>query len=226
MEDLKQQAPAFLRCRSRAVTSEDFAVIAAQSGGVARATAVPLAHPKYPGMAIPGVVSVVIVPDNDDPSPEPSTDQVAATCRYLNPFRLMTTEVYVRGPIYRKVSVQAQITALPQFAASAVEQAVIDAINTELDPLGRTWVNGHPTRGASNAGAVDPLAAKQNVDFGRNLYPSRLYGVILKVNGVVAVEQLEVLVDGRYVDLGQPVSVPAVGLVYGAEHEIKVDLAT
>jgi predicted phage baseplate assembly protein len=226
VEDLKQQAPAFLRSRSRAVTSDDFAAIAAQAGGVARAASVPLAHPSYPGMEIPGVVSVVIVPENDDPNPEPSADQVAATCRYLNPFRLITTEVYVRGPIYRKVSVQAQVTAQPQLAASAVSQAVEDAVNTELDPLGRTWVNGVATRGTTTTATVDPLQNKQNQEFGRNLYPSRLYGVILKVAGVIAVEQLLVQVDGRYVDLGQPVPVPAVGLVYGADHEITVDLAT
>ncbi|HEY7422856.1 MAG TPA: putative baseplate assembly protein, partial [Gemmataceae bacterium] len=65
LDELREQAPAQLRCRNRAVTRDDFRALAVQAGGVARAEAFPLGHPDFPDPAvkIPGVVSVVIVPD-------------------------------------------------------------------------------------------------------------------------------------------------------------------
>src|SRR5262249_33548824 len=67
VSELRQQAPHQLRSRNRAVTAEDFAYLAGQAGGVAKATAVALMHPDHPGVEVPGAVTVVIVPDNDEP---------------------------------------------------------------------------------------------------------------------------------------------------------------
>ena len=47
-------------------------IIATQAANIARARALPLHHPDYPGTVVPGVVTVVVVPDSDDPRPQPS----------------------------------------------------------------------------------------------------------------------------------------------------------
>jgi predicted phage baseplate assembly protein len=97
VDELKDEAPARLRCRRRAVTAEDYQALAEQAGGVARAVALPLAHPDfpYPQVKVPGTITVVIVPDTDDPAPVPSHDEIVSVGRYLDQFRLITTEVYV-----------------------------------------------------------------------------------------------------------------------------------
>lgn len=66
---LKEEASAILRSRNRAVMAEDFAALAAKAGGVAKATALPLAHPDFPETEAPGTVTVVIVPESDEDAP-------------------------------------------------------------------------------------------------------------------------------------------------------------
>lgn len=196
VDELREQAPALLRCRNRAVTAEDFASLASQAGGVARATALPLAHPDHPDVQVPGAVTVVIVPPSNDPAPQPSSDLIRSVGAYLENFRLITTELYIRGPEYTPIRVEATLQANPYAAFDAVTRDVIANLNGYLSP----W------------------------PFGQSLYPNNLYSVMLKAADVVAVENLRVFVDGQpHDDLNEPVKVPSGGLVYGAEdHDITV----
>lgn len=217
VEELKEQAPRVLRSRNRAVTAEDFKALAEQAGGVARATAIPLAHPDHPGVQVPGAVTVVIVPDNDDVPPRPSSDQIQAVCCYLHRYRLLTTEVYVKEPDYQAIKVEARVAAQPYAAFDAVAQDVIAAINAYLDPLGRQSSNG--------AGATSKKAERTGGwQFGLELYPTNLYSVILGVDDVAAVHNLAITVNGcPHDDNTEPVVVPRDGLVYGVDdHEIVV----
>jgi len=178
---------------------------------------------------VPGAVTVVIVPDTDDVPPEPSSDQIRYVCQYLDQFRLLTSEVYVKGPVYRSIAVQATIAAQPYAAFDGVERDVINALNDYLDPLGRRSGNdgtgpmGAPAQ-ASPTGQAGPAGtAQEGWEFGENLYPTNLFGVILAVSGVAAVIRLSLTVNGQpHDDLTQPVSVPPDGLLYGADHQITV----
>src|SRR5205823_6228260 len=127
LDELREQAPAQLRCRSRAVTREDFRALAVQAGGVVRAEAFPLSHPDFP-----------------DANPVPSQDLIRSVCQYLDQFRLVTTEVYVKKANYIKVIVKAAVRADPQVSFKRVRQDIVDALNTHLDPLGRTWTDDVP----------------------------------------------------------------------------------
>ncbi len=197
VEDLKRRAPQVLRHRNRAVTSEDFAALAAEIGGVAEATAVPLAHPDHPGVEVPGAVTVVVVPDHDDYPPRASDELIAHVCRGLESFRLLTTEVYVKGAEFQSIQVVARVSAPPHASGDAVARGVARALDEFLSP--RRW------------------------QFGQDLYPTSFYDVILDVVDVVAVDSLQIRVDGRPHDiLTQRVVVPADGLVYGIDHEIVV----
>jgi predicted phage baseplate assembly protein len=186
IEELKEQAPHMLRSTNRAVTTEDFAALARQAGGVAKATAIQLAHPDHPGVKVPGAVTVVIVPDNEDSPPRPSSDQIQAVCRYLNKRRLLTTEVYVKGPEYKAIKVEAKVHAHPYAAFDAVTQDVIAAINRYLDPLGRKQ-DGRIAVNGDGAGTSSPAGSAQGWGFGDELFPTSLYSVILGVDDVVSV---------------------------------------
>ena len=95
MEQAKSRASLELKSRGRAVTTEDFEYFALQTPGVRvrRAHALPLVHPQYPGVQVPGVVTVIVVPDADIPNPSPGQRTIQAVCECLNQHRLLTTEV-------------------------------------------------------------------------------------------------------------------------------------
>jgi predicted phage baseplate assembly protein len=204
LADLQEQAPAQLRHRGRAVTAEDFAVLAAQAGGVARATAVALAHPDHPGVPVPGAVTVVVVPVSSDVPPVPSDDLVGSVCGYLDRFRLLTTEVFVTGPAYTPIKVQAAVSAKAYAAFDQVARQVQEAIDRYLAPLSDEPPGGRP--------------------FGLDLHPTSLFAVILGVAEVVSVDSLSLTVGTTpWADLRKPIVLPADGLVYGApDHDISV----
>ncbi len=197
LEDLKEQAPKMIKHRNRAVTHEDFEVLACQAGGVARAVALAQVHPNYPDVDVPGAVTVVIVPDIKPVPAYPSEDLLRHVCTYLDRFRLLTTEVYLKAPEYLPVSVEARIAAQPYAAFDAVSIQVAEAIDNYLDPL--TW------------------------DFGKDLHPSCLYDVILDVEGVSSIQFLDVYVhDKLHAKQHEPIKLPRDGLVFGRDHKIKV----
>ena len=164
LEELKERAPAKLRSRNRAVSAEDYTELARQAGGVARAQAFGLMHPGHPDVAVPGAVTVIIVPDHDDNPPRPSPDLKRRVAQFLHPYRLLTTELYVDEPGYRPVSIAATIRADAYAAPGTVERAVDEALKKFLDP--KKWV------------------------FGGDLYPTAFYNVILDVANAVSYTHL------------------------------------
>jgi predicted phage baseplate assembly protein len=225
LADLQEQAPAQLRHRGRAVTAEDFAVLAAQAGGVARATAVALAHPDHPGVPVPGALTVAVVPDSDEVPPIPSDDLIRQVCAYLDRFRLLTTEVFVTGPAYTRIKVQAAVSAKANAAFDQVARQVGAAIDRYLAPL----TSGEPPAAAeacapSETAAAAPSARIGGRPFGLDLHPTSLFGVILDGAEVVSVESLSLTVGTTpWPDLRTPIVLPPDGLVYGApDHDISV----
>ncbi len=222
VEELTEVAPRILRSRDRAITAEDYAALASQAGEVRKATAIALAHPDHPGVEISGAVTVVIVPDADiqDPSPKPSADLISRVCQFLDARRLVTTELYVKGPEYRQIKVEARVEANPYAAFDTVALHVTNAINAYLDPLGRSAADQVANTEAASTALGTPQAGW---DFGRDLFPTNLFSIILRVDDVVAVPYLAVRVDGQPHDLNQPVTLARDGLLFGApDHDIVV----
>lgn len=218
LDDFLRFAPARLRHRDRAVAVEDFAALAREVGGIGLAAALPLFHPDYRDTAVPGAVTLVIVPDNLDVLPLPSPDQIEAVCRYLNPRRLLTTELHVKGPEYTSIRVRAVVQVTPYASFDRVQAEIVRSINTALDPLGRDW----QTLTGGSASGRPACAVALGGEIGHDLYPTSLYSVIQSVEHVRAITYLSV--NGREYDgLRQPIKVPADGLVVGvADHEIEV----
>ncbi len=212
IDDFKNQAPCVLRHRNRAVSEDDYAKLATETGGIAKAKAIALAHPDYPGVVVPGVVTVVVVPDNEDVPPKPSQEQLDRVCEYLESRRLLTVELYTRGPEYHAIKVQVRVEAEPYAAFDDVARQINTALIVYLSPLGRK------PKGA-------PANWQPGSDFGRSLFPTSLYNAILDVDQVKAVRDLALTVDGvPHQNLNEPVKVPSWGMVYGVEqHDILVE---
>jgi predicted phage baseplate assembly protein len=205
VEDLRRDAPEVLRHQNRAVTAADYAALARRVGGVAGAVAIPLAHPDHPGVKVPGAVTVAVAADSKDVPPAPSADLLADVCAQLDAHRLLTTELYVASPKFLKVKVEAKVSAQPYASLDEVRRNVQKAL----------------------VEALDPLQAEGGPPFGRDLFPTSLYAVILAVAEVRAVLALDLRVDAHpHQPATDPVQVPDDGLVFGPDHEIVVVPAT
>jgi hypothetical protein len=187
--DLQSAAPAMLRSQQRAVTAADFQSVALGIPGVARATVLPFASPDFPGINVPGAVTVVIVPVATDPVqdlPMPVPELQEAVARDLDAMRPVTAEVYVSGPVYRQVRLTARVEIVPSASPDKASEAILGVLNAYLSPL------PVPLSGGTSS-------TPRN--FGEAFYLASLYRTILDVSDVVAVPILSVWVDGTQVQL-------------------------
>lgn len=158
----------------KAVTLADFERLALLTPGVpvARVRAVAGAHPALPCWPAPGVVQLVVVPHCRRPAPMPSRALLDAVARHLEPRRLVTCELHVRPPRYRRVAVHATLhldcTAHDADATVQLAAARIDAF---LDPL---------TGGPDGTGW--PI--------GRTVYRNELMALLAQTPGVASVSEL------------------------------------
>ena len=143
----------WLRHRDRLVTSDDFSDITRRTPGVdiGRVDVLPLYNPDGldPTQTWPGMVTVLVIPQSDPVHPNapvPDLLFLNAVCSWLNPRRLVTTEVHVRGPLYQQIWVSVGIEVLPGQVPTLVQQAVTTAVQNFLSPL----TGGLPTSNASS----------------------------------------------------------------------------
>jgi predicted phage baseplate assembly protein len=214
--DAELRAPDAIRTQSRAVTPDDFVALAKLTPGarIKRATAIPLQRPQtqvtrapdgsviMPPLA-PGVVTVIVVTDGPDPKMPIATDQTrAAVAAYLDQFRLVTCELYVTKPVYRRVEVHATVTAVPGAASGAVETAVKNTLLAFYNPL---------TGGQQGAGW----------DFGGTIYVSDAYQQILGVDNVDRIEgAIQIYIDGQPQAQDKDIPLQPFELVYSMDHTV------
>ena len=183
LSEAERRARLALRARERAVTPEDFELLAGQAGNVRRAKALPLAHPQFPGIQVPGAITVIVVPD-DAPlavpgaaapeeslqdyvgsAPTPSDGLLRTVCEYLDARRLLTTEVFVVAPRYVPLQVQATVVVEDDADPGAVRQAVEIALAKYFDPLkGGDDGEGWPFGGALRYSKIVQRAFADGVD--------------------------------------------------------------
>ena len=206
IEDAKIRARQSLRARERAVGVEDFELLAQQAGNVRRAKALPLTHPGFPGVKVPGAVTVIVVPDSTLPNPQPSDGLLRTVCAYLEPRRLLTTELFIVGPRYVPVSVEATIVAAEDADPGRVRQDVETALSTYLHPL---------------TGGEDGLGWP----FGGPIRYSQVLQRAFSVDGVDSVPSLALIVDGERQTECRDVPIEPIApnaLVYPVAHAITV----
>lgn len=143
--------------RDRAVTADDFRELALRVTGVARAETLRLLHPDTPDVPAAGVVSVLIVPGVDvrnPAAPLPDRALLRDVTRYLDPRRLITTELYVIPPEYRPIGLSAGVVVRDGYQVDAVRRWVELILRQFLAPLppygpdGQGWPLGRTVRRA------------------------------------------------------------------------------
>lgn len=141
--DGEKQIKRFLQHRDRLVSVEDFEAIAWRAPGVdvGRIDVLPAFHPDLspsePGSA-PGVVTLLAIPRFDPVQPDaPRADRLFLNnlCRYLDPRRLVTTELVVRGAIYKLLWISVGVDIAAGFAVADVVEAVKQRLRTFLSPI-------------------------------------------------------------------------------------------
>ena len=149
--DGERRIPLVLRHRDRLVTQNDFRDVTYRTTGVdvGRVEVLPLFVPTTPFVeGVPGVVTVMVAPLYDSLNPLwplPDILFLRSVCAYLDERRLLTTEVYVRGPDYIPIYVSVGIQPLGDSFPDIVMQSVKDRLNLYLSSLppganGRGWL--------------------------------------------------------------------------------------
>lgn len=180
-ETLEQQLRAAvkeLREENRAVTCADFERLAGEADAqVARARCLPrrnLESENESASSIdkPGHVSVVIVPGSAAVNPAPSAALVQKVKDYLEPRRLLTTQVHVVGPRYFAFDIRLALRLKPDAVADTARISAIKALKQFLDPLaGGETGEGWP--------------------FGRNVFISEIYQLLDTLPGIDYVSKID-----------------------------------
>ncbi|MDQ2938666.1 MAG: putative baseplate assembly protein [Acidobacteriota bacterium] len=204
LEEAKKRAPQSLKNKCRAVTREDFESLAKQAANIKRAKALPLSHPNFPGVKVPGVVTVIVVPDSDDPKPTPSEGTLRTVCEYLNLRRLLTTELYVVRPTYQEVSIRVDVIAKNDADLGEVKQQIEEGLLNYFHPLkGGEDDDGWP--------------------FGGKISFSQVYQQIFTVQGVQSIERLVIVLQGDEIPECKDVPIAEGVLLFSTKHEVRAN---
>lgn len=134
-----KQISHYLQNRNRLVTASDFRALTLRTPGVDVARVEVLAnYDPQRGTEAPGVVTLMLIPayDPDQPdAPLPRTPFIEAVCRQLDPRRLITTEIRLRGPEYVGIWISIGVKVDAGFNESQVTEAVKQDIVKFLAPF-------------------------------------------------------------------------------------------
>jgi predicted phage baseplate assembly protein len=199
LQSAMNRAPEALKGRDRAITAGDYEMLAMQAGPIARAKALPLYHPDFPGIEMPGVVTVIVVPNVAVPAPMPSPGLLRTVCAYLDQRRPIATQLYVIAPTYVPVSISLQVLAQPDADTGAVEQGVEAALTTFLGPL--------------TGGSLDPAKPGTGWPFGGTIFFADILRVASQVPDVIRCSDLLITLDGTQAPACTDVTIPTGALL-------------
>lgn len=187
VEQARRRVPMRLRHQDRAVTAEDFRELTLITPGASlgRAEVLPLYNPSTQKKDAAGVVTVLVIPaeDSSNPrAPQPDNNTRALVCAHLDKHRLITTELYVIGPKYRRMAVYVGVKVQNGYGIEDVRKWVCLALYQFLSPL--------PPFGPNGAGwPLGGLVARGAIE-----------AAVLQVDGVAWVSELRIyeLAGGTY----------------------------
>ena len=156
VEAAEARIPGHLRHRERAVTADDYRVLALETPAVdvARVEVLPRFVPRTRAFGVPGVVTVMVLPGTLDgavgsaPNPRADRPLIEAVHAQLDARRPLATELYVIGCEYLPVAVSVAVGLRDDAPRDATLAAVRSAIRRLLWPLapggfdGRGWALG------------------------------------------------------------------------------------
>ncbi len=166
IEEAVRRIPRFLRHRDRLVSSDDYLDVVWNTPGVdlGRVEVLPLFHPELEEGLAAGVVTLLVLPRQDaarKDAPRPDQLFLETLCRHLEPRRLITTELFVRGPVYVPIWISLGVEVMPGYDQGPVRQAVEKAIRRFVSPLaGGFEENGWPLRKAVDRLEIAAVATR------------------------------------------------------------------
>lgn len=154
VSDGEKQIARYLQHRDRLVNAVDFATITKRTPGVniGRVEVLPAFNPNLSQGRIgdaPGAVTLMLVPQYDalhPDSPEPDQIFLNAVCTYLDPRRLVTTEVFLRGPTYKPIWISVGFKAVAGASVAQVRDQIKSSLYDFLAPLPKPG-NADPEKG-------------------------------------------------------------------------------
>jgi hypothetical protein len=193
----EKQIARYLQHRDRLVNATDFATIAQRTPGIqlGRVDVLPAYNPALtssePGDA-PGAVTLMVIPRYDAKQPDaPLPDKLflEAICKYLDPRRLVTTEVFLRGPEYIPIWVSVGISVVAGTSVAQVREAVKLALLQFLSPLPP---GGIPVLDTEAAFLTTPqyAAAQNGWPLRKQITDRELLAVASRQNGVLSVKDV------------------------------------
>jgi len=140
--DGEKQISRYLQHRDRLVTAYDFQTITLRTPGVqiGRVEVLPTFHPELSsgrGGDAPGAITLMLIPAFDAVNPDapsPTNDFLDTICGYLDTRRLITSEVFLRGPAYVGIWISIGVQVLPGLSAGPVRDAVKAEVLSFLAP--------------------------------------------------------------------------------------------
>ena len=187
----EKQIARYLQHRDRLVSVEDFESIVMRAPGVdiGRVEIIPAYNPELapnePGDA-PGAVTVMVIPSYDPAQPQaPLPDKLFldALCAQLDPRRLVTTEIFLRGPVYKPVWVSIGINVVAGAGIAQVREAVRRALLSFLAPL--------PDKSADAQADPPRLSGmEKGWPLRKPVVDRELLAVASRVNGVLSVNEV------------------------------------
>jgi predicted phage baseplate assembly protein len=220
LEHAKWRVPSVLHARDRAVTPEDFEVLARKAtSGIARARCLPVgngvATPNGLKATLPGTVRLQLVPAL--PAAEgplrPEQLEVPARIRhevqtFLDDRRLLTSELLLEHPSYTWVSILARVRPRRRANRARIERETTAALYRFV----------HPTTGGTDG---------EGWPFGRELFAGEVYSLLQGIDGVDFVEEVTLhTVNPTTRDFGPPstrLAPVADGLLASYEHRVRVE---
>ncbi|MFZ2168866.1 MAG: hypothetical protein WAW61_04420, partial [Methylococcaceae bacterium] len=120
---------------------------------------------------LPGVVSLVIVPQNSQPAPLPSLCLLRRIWKYLDQFRVQGTTLVVLGPEYVRINVKAVIVPAYEIGEADIATECKTRLQAFLHPLtggerGTGWGFGLKPHQSDLFALLEPI---QGLEYVRSL---------------------------------------------------------
>jgi predicted phage baseplate assembly protein len=210
LENAKERGPISLRTLGRAVTVEDYEILARQSAsGIARVRCVPAKDEDSAGVRI--LVVPAVATDEDGTMPfarlAPGIDLLRRVASELDKRRAIGARVVVEPPFFQGITVVSQVRSF-SFA---------DPARVRADATAALYRFLHPIDGGSE-GTGWP--------FGRPVHVGEIYAVLQHVPGVELVEAVQLYpadpVTGDRGQVTQRLEIADNALLFSYGHEVRV----
>jgi hypothetical protein len=193
----EKQITRYLQHRDRLVTASDFESITLRAPGVeiGRVEVLPAFNPALAPNVLgdaPGAVTLMLIPKYDAQNPDaPMPDRffMDAVCSHLEPRRLVTTEVFLRPPVYKSIWVSVGLEVVPGASVAQVREAVKKELLQFLSPLPPLERQGTLEDQTVLLDTPQYAEGRKGWPLGKAVAPLELLAVASRVRGVLLVNK-------------------------------------